>query len=128
MEKKIDCGTYLTGLDHPKQVDFVNAITENGEIVFTRGRREIGRLKIASIKSVVVDDKSTIEKHITATRLLAIGIFALALKKKQKHKEHALVIEHETGAVAFEFTGPGCQIRANAANAGLQRILSGRTL
>lgn len=103
-----------------------HAVEDSGELVFNRGKKELGRIPIDSITSVIVDDKSRIEKRITATRVLALGLFSLAFQKKNKHKEFALVIEHETGAVAFEFTGGMAQMRANIANSELQKILKNR--
>lgn len=60
-----------------------------------------------SIKNILVEDQSTIEKRITATRMVLVGVLALAWQKKEKKELSYLTIfwndgrfDHET---VFEF-------------------------
>jgi large subunit ribosomal protein L7/L12 len=46
-----------------------------------------------------VEDSGTLNRRITATRLLAVGVFALAIKKKQDDREVYLTIEGPTTAI-----------------------------
>lgn len=46
-----------------------------------------------------VEDSGTLNRRITATRLMTIGVFALAAKKKQDDREVYLTIEGDTVAI-----------------------------
>lgn len=64
-------------------------------------------IPLASIERVEVEDASTVEKRVTATRLLAIGIFAFAAKKTEVHEIFYLTIGWKDGKfireTIFEF-------------------------
>lgn len=47
----------------------------------------------SQIKNVVTEGKDEVNRRITVTRLLAVGIFAFALKKKEKDKESYITLE-----------------------------------
>ena len=56
----------------------------------------------------LLEDKTFVSQRLTATRILALGIFSLAVPKKKKHKEFCIIIEWEDSNreiqnVVFEF-------------------------
>ena len=78
----------------------------------------VGKIPLSQVQNVVVEDKSTVEKRVTMTRVLAIGVFALAAKKKEVHPEFYLTISWGGGKIGnetiFEFDGENAQVNANA--------------
>jgi len=72
-----------------------------------------------SIKNVLVEDQSSVEKRVTVGRLLLTGIFAFAWKKKRKNELAYLTIEWNDGRfdneTIFEFEGVGAMQNANTA-------------
>ena len=64
--------------------------------------QKIGEIQLSQIKSAKVEDRSTIEKHITAGRILLLGLFALAAQKSEKHEDFYLVISWGDGRFDFE--------------------------
>ncbi|HEX5315496.1 MAG TPA: hypothetical protein VFX22_02500, partial [Candidatus Kapabacteria bacterium] len=77
-----------------------------------------GKIPLSEIQNVVVEDKSTVEKRVTMTRMLTIGVFAFAAKKKEVHMEYYLTISWGGGKIGnetiFEFDDEGAQTTANA--------------
>lgn len=70
-----------------------------------------------SIKNIAVEDESTFRRRVTLTRMLLVGVFAFALKKKKKDELAYVTIEwndsrfdHQT---VLEFTGTGSLQKAN---------------
>lgn len=49
-----------------------------------------------------VETSGSVNRRITATRLLALGVFAVAAKKKQDDRQVFLTVEHEAYALAVE--------------------------
>jgi uncharacterized sodium:solute symporter family permease YidK len=83
-------GRYMYGhpaLDSPRPT---NAFIRGDELVFTTTGmyKTIAEfpvyftIPIKAVTEASIENASTIEKRITATRLLTIGVFALAAKKK----------------------------------------------
>lgn len=70
------------------------------------------------VKNIVIEDQTTIEKRISATRLLLAGPFALAWKKAKKNELAILIIEWNDGRfdheTMFEFTGASAMSKANS--------------
>ena len=52
-------------------------------------------INLNSITNIIIEDKTLVTQRLTATRMLALGIFSLAIPKKKKHKEFCIVIEWE---------------------------------
>ncbi|MEY3444539.1 MAG: hypothetical protein RLZZ519_2820 [Bacteroidota bacterium] len=82
-----------------------------------------GTIKKAFVKNITIEDASTIEKRVTAGRLLAVGVFAFAMKKTEKTELAYLIIawndgrfEHET---IFETQQYGAMELANIARNAL---------
>lgn len=79
--------------------------------------KPLGVIPCDAVSNVLVEDQSTIEKRITATRMILVGVFALAWRKKTKKELAYLTIfwnkgkfENET---VFEFESKDSLARAN---------------
>ena len=108
LEEKIITGRYVAG--HP---DINDAIPKT--IIFPKDRKlEImldeqlklpikkAEIEFNFIKNVLAEDATTVEKRITVGRLLTVGIFAFALKKKQKNELAYSTIEWNDGRFDHE--------------------------
>jgi len=132
----IDSGKYTYG--HPE----IDAPFENCYIRVLNGNIEIynipkslapilkGTIPVGNIQNITIEDASTIQKRITAARLLMTGVFAFAIKKKKKDELAYLVIEwmdsmwHKQIAqmATFEFSEKGAMERCNKARNELIRL------
>lgn len=74
----------------------LNVKVKNGEITTKNGSGPVAGAH-ASIETT-----GDIERRITATRLLATGVFALALRKKKDHRTLWLTIEGPTFQAVVE--------------------------
>ncbi|MGE5343104.1 MAG: hypothetical protein ACM3SY_16645 [Candidatus Omnitrophota bacterium] len=115
-----DFGKYLYGLSSQNNEISTTCYDKEKEFIFYSRNTSLGSIKKANIKRLAVEDRSTIERRITATRLLTIGVFALAFKKKKEHPSFYLTIEFLDGPIEsqaiFEFQS------MSAANAASQKI------
>lgn len=82
---------YYGGGTIPKEGDVFVAVTTTGLMY---GREFIQMDKITSVN---LETQSQIQSRITATRMLAFGIFALAAPKRKKSTEKYLAIEYSDG-------------------------------
>jgi len=57
----------------------------------------------SQIKDVVIEGKDDVNRRVTVTRLLAVGIFAFALKKKNKDQEAYITLELTDGQEVILF-------------------------
>jgi hypothetical protein len=131
-DSMIDVGKYLTG--HPDLDNAVNVVCvfpkdDNLDLFDSSTLKmvNVATIKKESVKNVLVEDQTTIEKRVTVARLLLTGIFAFALKKKQVNELAYLILEwgdgrfnHET---IFEFEGRNAITRANTARNQLIKVL-----
>ncbi len=116
-----DAGRYISGHPGINQPLGVRLLVEGDLVVFIKaditGAR-IGSIPLASIEDVVVEDQSTMERRVTATRLLAVGIFAFAMKKGRQHVCFYVTVSWSDGRfknnTIFEFVDPNPLARANA--------------
>jgi hypothetical protein len=115
-------GRYLVGLDD------CNYVTNNVECVVAptyfafakMNGQELGRMPRDSIEEVAFDDKSQLAQRLTATRMLALGAFALAAPKTRKIKEWCVAVRWVEGkglkrTTVFEFSGSNPEGEANKA-------------
>ncbi|MEI8133577.1 MAG: hypothetical protein WCH46_00700 [bacterium] len=100
-------GKYLTG--HPdintSQLADIRVARDRIEVISSDGdygENILATIPILQVKSSKVEDRSTVESRITATRLVALGVFAFAAKKTEKHPDYYLVIEWSDGKFDFE--------------------------
>jgi len=122
----ISVGKYLTGFPkEDKPIDNTKCGVTDKDFIFLKsvvakkenkeffGFSELvvfGRIPRDSINEIIREDKSTISSRVTATRVLALGIFALAAKKKEKEEEFCVLIDWQDenaqrNNTIFEFTG-----------------------
>lgn len=113
------CLAGLPGVTQPTSGITCGA-TETHFVFLTGEGRELGRIPRDQINEIVVDDRSQISRCITATRLLALGVFALAMPKKKEEQSFCTLIDWDDdngikNNTVFEFSGPASQSHANQA-------------
>jgi hypothetical protein len=120
ISKFIKSGKYLSG--HPSIINPINnsqiACNETDLMLFnSRSWQPMGIIPLKDITNISLEDASTIEKRVTATRLLTVGIFAFAAKKKKVTSLYYISIEWLSGKfkteTIFEFDGKDALINAN---------------
>lgn len=126
-------GKYLVGLENWNYItDDVECVVAPNDFVFAKfSGEELGRVPRNSIEEVAIDDKSQIAQRLTATRMVALGVFALAAPKKRKIKEWCVALHWVDGkrlkrATVFEFTGSNPEEDANRAANLLMRYVQQR--
>jgi hypothetical protein len=128
ISKRILSGKYIAGhpdLDESIQIttifpkDDSLVIMEESGVNISVEKAIKAKIKNSEIKNIIVEDQSTIEKRITVGRLLAVGVFAFALKKKKKNEIAFVTIEWNDGKfdheTIFEFEGTDAMQKANTA-------------
>jgi hypothetical protein len=131
---KIEAGKYIAG--HPeidKSLKMVS-IFPKGDWLYIFEHPNGSRInmpihkagiQMKSIKNILAQDSSTIEKKVTIGRLLTVGIFAFAIKKNKKNELAYLTIEWNDGKfdheTYFEFEGKNAIQKANTARNALIR-------
>lgn len=85
-------------------------------------------IQLSAINNVLIEDETTVERKVTVGRLLLVGVFAFALKKKKVNELAYLTIqwkdnkfEHET---YFEFEGKDAMQKANTARNGIIKLIN----
>ncbi|MDP3452887.1 MAG: hypothetical protein Q8R90_08020 [Bacteroidales bacterium] len=122
LDNSIKTGKYLAG--HPDINEPVNKtdILPIDDFLDIFNSTTLTQVKIASIRktfitNVVIEDQTTIEKRVTVARLLLVGIFAFALRKKQVNELAYMIIEWNDGKfnheTIFEFEGKDAMMNAN---------------
>lgn len=121
----ISIGTYVGG--HPirnDNVDYCHVCKIDNNLAFFRkfiGENPVRTftINIDKIKNILVEDASTIESKVTLGRVLLVGVFALAWKKKKKAELSFLIIEWNDGRfdhlTTFSFEGKSSMVSANTA-------------
>lgn len=124
--KRFGVGRYITGLpgaQHQTSFGKARCLVTEEDFEFTSEvlGRKLGSIPRNSINQIRVEDKSTSQtfQRLTATRMLTLGVFSLAVPKREttKIKEFYLVIDwdDERGLrqnTIFEISGPFCESRA----------------
>lgn len=129
IQSLLSSGTYVSGhpsLDDPLQHTKLH-LDVNDVKIFT-AFTERAKIPKASIINVTMEDSSTIQNRVGIKRLLLVGVFAFAWKKKQKSESAYLVIEWNSGTfkneTIFEFEGNGSIKNANTLRNRLIEYLS----
>lgn len=127
----INVGKPITGFENISASDFsmTCTISEDSFIFLRPNGEERGRIPRNSINKIVVDDRSQITQHVTVGRVLALGIFALAVPKTSKQLSFYLLIDwtNEEGIVenaVFEFSGANSHGLANNALTTLKKYVN----
>lgn len=125
LESKILTGKYVAG--HPDLNDQipVTIILPKGDklIIMAETPLEMpvkkAEIGIDSVKNILAEDQSTVEKRVTVGRLLTVGIFAFAWKKKKKNELAFLTIEWNDGRfdheTIFQYEETDAMQKANTA-------------
>lgn len=122
-------GKYLVGLDCNYVTDSVECVVAPTDFVFAEfGGRELGKVPRDSIEEVAFDDKSQILQRLTATRMVTLGVFALAAPKQRKIKEWCIALRWVDAkglkrSTVFEFSGPDSEADANRAANKLMKYI-----
>lgn len=113
-EDLLRAGKYTTG--HPdidKPIDRTEFLISDSELkiyaIKDTAPSYVASIPFDKIKNIIVEDESTVRRRVTVARLLTVGIFAFALKKKKVDKLFYLIFEWNDGRfdheTIFEFTG-----------------------
>ena len=142
LTQNIETGKFICGhpaIDIPLDKTFIldnkdaldiyrDAISPNSFLEFASIPAKITEINKNSIEDITIEDASTIEKRVTVTRLALTGLFAFALKKKQKNELMYVVIKWKDGKfkhdTIFEFEGQGAIERANRSRNKLIKSLN----
>ncbi len=115
---RMSAGKYISG--HPdvnEAVEEVKCDFANGEIELHDKAKKFASIAMDRVKDVSFNDASTMEKKLTATRLLTLGVFAFAAKKKTKNELYYVSIDWNDGrfdhSTVFEFDGKNANAEAN---------------
>lgn len=132
---KIQVGKYVAGLpSYDRSGAVVECATSGRDFVFiardymTHKGIDIGRIPRDAVNQIFSEDKSQLTQRLTATRMLALGVFSLASPKARKLKEFCVVFDWDDEAgvrqnTVFEFSGPGADTSANQAVNRLNRYV-----
>lgn len=71
----------------------------------TVSSKKVVALPWSEITEIAVDGNDTIEARVTATRLVTLGIFALAAPKKKGNKAAYVTCRAQSGDLVFEVPG-----------------------
>ncbi|CAN5247001.1 hypothetical protein BH18ACI2_BH18ACI2_14060 [soil metagenome] len=125
--ESVTLGKYLVGLPNAKHTGCqVECSFSERDFIFiarnyyTHRGIELDRIPRDSVNQIIVDNKSQITQRLTATRIIALGVFSLAAPKKRKIEEFCLVIDWDDNNgmrqnSVFEFSGSNCMALANQA-------------
>ena len=86
------------GFEDPVTCDLVITPTE---VAVEKGARILFRLPIADVHEIVVETEEEAKRRLTATRMLAVGVFALAFPKKTAGSV-LITIDARTAPLVFE--------------------------
>jgi hypothetical protein len=134
----ISSGKYLSGhtsINNPIDITFIYPTKDvlkiygmdkgNGTKIF------YADIDASLISNIAIEDESSIKSRVGLKRLLLVGIFAFAIKKKEKVELAYLVIDWNlnqfTNETVFEFEGKGALQKANYLRNALINTINGTT-
>lgn len=122
----VPVGDYLIGLPSVnRKVENVRCAVYRDRFDFMQDGWLLDSIPRNSVHQITVDSKSQVTQRLTATRIVALGVFALAAPKNQRHQEFCLVIDwndfHGAQTTVFEFVGENAAGLANQAANTLKR-------
>lgn len=111
-----------------KEGDSISLYTEEVPDVSLPKKIEGSEMLIESITDIKVEDSTTVERRITLGRMLLVGVFAFAWKKKKKDESAFVTITWSKGKfeqnTTFMFEGKNAYMRANVARNNLINMCS----
>ena len=133
VEKTIEVGKYLGGHPDIDKAESGISLIPRGDglqlmkLLSITGDIELGEIPNNNITNVRVEDASTVEKSVTVGRLLLIGVFAFAAKKKKKNELAYLIISWNDGRfdhdTIFEFSNLKPFEQANSARNKIIKLI-----
>lgn len=131
----IDMGMYASG--HPnldKSIEGMKAVAKDGNLdlyeypyQFKMPEKK-AEIPIAAISNITVEDASTLERKITIGRMILVGVFAFAWRKKKKNEMAFVEIDWKSGKfdneTLFCFQGKDAMQKANTARNALIKVCS----
>lgn len=75
------------------------------------------------IKNIAIEGKDEVNRRVTVTRLLAVGIFAFALKKKSKDQEAYITVELTDGQEVIFFVDNVAPMKLKTKLAGITSLV-----
>ena len=128
----VKCGNYAGGHPDIDKNILGAAVRKNGntlEIYEYPSITVMPKLKagipITAIKNISVEDASSMESKVSLGRVLLVGIFALAWKKKKKNELAFVTIDWKTrfeNTTIFNFEGKEAMQNANTARNALIKL------
>jgi len=120
--KTVITGTYLGGYPghERKGSNAVLTDTKSG-LKCKRGLSTIMEVPWSEVRSIEVDGPDQVAKRVTATRLLTIGVFAFAAKKKAK--QAFVIVTTSAGELILECEDEPMKLRAKVAPLARQATL-----
>jgi len=127
---EIPLGFYLAGFqtDCPSNAHVACHVTDDKFIFKADMIGVIGEIPRDAVSSIFNEDRSTVSKRLTVTRIATLGLFAWAVPKTEKDREFCVVIDwvNETGEkenTVFNFKGIGSKSMATSAEKQLKEYL-----
>lgn len=97
--------THLSGIPGLKPGRGVSLRIDDDQIAVRRGHKQLAHIAWSDVADLHIDKAPRNTRHVTATRILAVGIFAPLIKKRRRHAEAFLTITSRRGGrVAFRVT------------------------
>jgi len=130
VSKRVAVGKYIGG--HPdidKAVTSMEIIQSGSKLIINGHeiKKTLAEIDSNKIADVCVDDATTMQSRVTVGRLLLVGIFAFAMKKKTKNELAYITLKWNDGRfnheTIFEFEGHGAMQRANTSRNAIIKLM-----
>lgn len=121
-------GVYVCGHPQINETVSVAIAATDDSFVFFQYTTQLGSIPKKAVKKISIEDKTTAERRVTVVRVLALGIFAFAFKKKQTNEAGFLVIDWDgekgmENNTILKFEGKGAMTEANTLRNSLVKLL-----
>lgn len=132
-ESLIHAGSYAGG--HPtidNQIKICVIFPEKDDLVIyerdvSQYPKKKGTIPISSINNILLEDSTTIEHKVTVGGILLYGMYAWAMKEKEKNELAFITIEWNNGkfnnSTIFSFEGKDAMQTANKARNQLLKLI-----
>lgn len=88
---------------HPSPIKTCNLVASADQIAIEKGAELPFRLPIGQVEGIQVETEQEAKRRLTATRMLAVGVFALAIPKKTPGSV-LVTVETNEGPLVFEMS------------------------
>jgi len=90
---------YCGGIPQLPKADVVQLAVISDELVVISAFKKDVKIPVSSIKNVVIKTDEQISNDVTLTRLLALGVLAFGLKKKNKNTVNYLIVDYTDSGI-----------------------------